>query len=267
MSAAPARRWDSLASPGARPVRAQREAEPAPGLLERGGMLKAALAILLASTHPPLDLTALARLLGLDVPSSREPQVAKQRPLDWPAQVLGTLVSSTPRFSLAVVFHVPERAVVTLAEGDVLAGAEVVSISRASLLVRTASGLYRVPVDPAGTPPPPPPLARHEPGPPGPAQTFRREQLSLENLSTGARGVPAFIHGELVGIRLIWVSPGSAFDHAGLRRGDVVRRVNGHRLTSSDAMLEAYQETRTAETVELEVYRDDSVMVMSYEIR
>jgi len=227
-------------------------------------MLRATLALLIAATPPPLDLARLARLLGLDPPGGpRAELVGMPAPVDWPAQVLGTMVSPTPRFSLAAVFYLPGRSVVTLAVGDRLAGSEVVGISRGAITLRTAEGLRRVEVNPRVPPPPP--------GGPravvSAERTIRRDALDLDQLSTGARGVPAFRQGALVGIRLFAIRPGSVYDQAGLRAGDVIQRINGHRLDSPDAALEAYQELRTAQWVEVEVHRDDSVLMLRYQLQ
>jgi general secretion pathway protein C len=95
---------------------------------------------------------------------------------------------------------------------------------------------------------------------------FRRGDLDMSRLAADARGMPAFDGGALVGIRLLSLVPGSIYDQAGLRAGDVVQRVNGHRLTSPDAALEAYAELRTATWVELEVHRGDSVLLLRYQL-
>src|SRR6185295_2296870 len=180
----------------------------------------AALALLLASARPPLDAAALARILGLDAPAATP--VVLEEASDWPVQVLGTMVASPERFSLAAVLYLPGRSVVTLSVGQRLAGAEVVAISRGSVTVLTAEGLRRVGVNPNVPPPPPRPT-----GPPrgliSAEREIRRDALDLGQLSTGARGGPAFIDGQLAGIRLFQIQPGSLYDQAGLRAGDILQ--------------------------------------------
>jgi hypothetical protein len=177
-------------------------------------MLRAALTLLLASARPTLDAAALAWFLGLDPPAEAPIASAQARglrrgaPPDWPAQVLGTLVSPTPRYSLAAVFYLPERSVVTLAVGDVLAGAEVVEIARGALVLRTADGLRFVPVNPRVPPPPPEPPVKPK-AVVSAEREIRRDALDVDRLMTGARGMPAFAGGALVGIRLASVVPGS----------------------------------------------------------
>jgi len=228
-------------------------------------MVRAALALLLGSAHPPLDAAALARILGLD-PDPPAAAVAEADHFDWPAQVLGTMVCSTPRFSLAAVLYLPGRSVVTLSVGDTLAGGEVVAISRGSITLRTAEGLRRVSVNPK-VPPPPPPPATQPRALISADREIRRDALDMNELSTGARGMPAFVDGEPAGIRLLMIRPGSLYDQAGLHAGDVVQRVNGHRLTSADAALEAYAELQTAQLVELEVHRGEAVLLLRYRLR
>jgi len=228
-------------------------------------MVRAALALLLASARPPLDAAALARILGLD-PDPPAAAIAEADRFDWPGQVLGTMVCSTPRFSMAAILYLPGRSVVTLSVGDALAGAEVVAISRGALTLRTPEGLRRVGVNP-NVPPPPPPPAAHPRALVSAEREVRRDALDLAQLSTGARGVPAFVDGALAGIRLLSILPGSIYDQAGLRAGDVVQRINGRRLDSAEAALDAYAELQGASWVELEVHRADAVLLLRYRIR
>ncbi|HEY8208889.1 MAG TPA: hypothetical protein VIG99_15470 [Myxococcaceae bacterium] len=224
----------------------------------------AALAFLLASARPPLDPVKLARILGLDAPAAAP--AVQEEAADWPAQVLGTMVASPERFSLAAVLYLPGRSVVTLSVGQRLAGAEVVAISRGSITLRTPEGLRRVGVNPNVPPPPPRPTGLPR-GLISVEREIRRDELDLSRLSTGARGVPAFVDGQLAGIRFFQIQPGSLYDQAGLHAGDILQRINGHRLESPDAALEAYTELRTTDWVEAEIRRGDSVLVLRYRIR
>jgi len=116
-------------------------------------------------------------------------------------------------------------------------------------------------------PPPPPPPSAHPRALVSAEREIRRDALDLAQLGTGARAMPAFVNGELAGIRLLMIQPGSIYDQAGLHAGDVVERVNGHRLVSPEAALEAYAELPFGQWMELEVHRGDAVLLLRYRIR
>lgn len=61
--------------------------------------------------------------------------------------------------------------------------------------------------------------------------------------------------GEPIGFVSDSLSPRSVYALCGFRRGDVWLSINGHRLTSPEAALEAHHVLRDAQTIDVEVQR------------
>ena len=82
----------------------------------------------------------------------------------------------------------------------------------------------------------------------------------------GVRFVPRLENGTMLGLRLHYARPGTIALVLGLRRGDVVRSINGHELTSIDNALQAYAVLRQQHSFQVEVLRDGAPLTLSYEV-
>ena len=82
-----------------------------------------------------------------------------------------------------------------------------------------------------------------------------------------ARVTPHTEAGRVVGLRLSGVSPSGVLAQLGLRRGDVLRTLNGFDLSSPDAALEAYSRLRNADRLTLAVLRGGQSTNLGFEIR
>jgi PDZ domain len=194
---------------------------------------------------PALDAEKFARLLKLE----RRPAVpAPPAPPDF--RLRGTLA---PMFaSVEPTAGGPTHSVFA---GDALGDTTVEEIGHGFLTLRTHSGLIR--------------LAMHaQPsagGAPPPAQTVSlskqelataRSQLPL--IASQLRIVPAFSAGAAVGFRIAWMAPDALALKAGLRQGDVITAVNGHSLTSTDAILALAHEAQTGTSFTADILRGGS---------
>lgn len=61
--------------------------------------------------------------------------------------------------------------------------------------------------------------------------------------------------------------PRSFFYAAGLEDGDVVEEINGHELTSSEKILQAYSDVRDANHLHVWIRRDSRRLELVYDIR
>jgi general secretion pathway protein C len=67
-----------------------------------------------------------------------------------------------------------------------------------------------------------------------------------------------------IGFEVQQIQPGSAYEQLGLRPGDVVRRVNGQLVNSSDALLRRFADTRGGGSMTVEVMRQGKTETLSY---
>ncbi len=72
--------------------------------------------------------------------------------------------------------------------------------------------------------------------------------------------------GKIEGFRVTFVKRGSPFAKLGLRRGDLLKAVNGQPLTSYKAAFDAYKSTSDAAGLTLTIQRGNKEMELEYEI-
>ena len=72
--------------------------------------------------------------------------------------------------------------------------------------------------------------------------------------------------GKIEGFRVSFVKRGSPFAKLGLRRGDVLKAVNGQPLTSYKAAFDAYRSVNDASGLTLTIQRGNKEMELEYEI-
>jgi len=83
-----------------------------------------------------------------------------------------------------------------------------------------------------------------------------QRSLSTPNkVATDARIVPHMKNGKPDGFKIYSIREGSVYDQAGLKNGDVVRKINGKPVDSPDKALEVYENLRTTNRVEIDVER------------
>ena len=75
------------------------------------------------------------------------------------------------------------------------------------------------------------------------------------------------IGGKLGGFKVNFVKKNSDFEKLGLRRGDILKSVNGQELNSYNAAFSFYKEIETVENLTLSIKRDNKDMELEYEIQ
>ena len=73
--------------------------------------------------------------------------------------------------------------------------------------------------------------------------------------------------GEIVGARLAYVRSDSVVRKLGLRRGDILRAINGYALTGAERALEAYRQLRAASRLSLELTRSGRPITIELKVR
>ena len=105
--------------------------------------------------------------------------------------------------------------------------------------------------------------------------SFNRTEIDkhLENLPAilqDAKAVPYIIPGtggEVGGFKLVAIKPGSIYEKLGLKRGDILKGVNGEKVDSPQKAMELYQALKSADSINLEISRGGTTKNLNYNIR
>ncbi len=89
---------------------------------------------------------------------------------------------------------------------------------------------------------------------------------NLDRLYTEIRAVPNFSGGKVSGMKILSVKRGSIFAKLGLRRGDVLRRINGMELDVKRG-FEIFNSLKDEKSITLDLVRQGQPTTLEYEIR
>ncbi len=101
---------------------------------------------------------------------------------------------------------------------------------------------------------------------------FKRAELNkyLENLPRvlqDAKAVPYVAPGsggEISGFKLVAIKAGSIYETLGLKRGDIIKGVNGEPVDSPQKAMELYSALKSADSIQLDVNRGGSSTTLNY---
>jgi general secretion pathway protein C len=83
---------------------------------------------------------------------------------------------------------------------------------------------------------------------------------------TRARIRPHFSGKRLIGIQVTDIHPGSIYERIGLRSGDIIKEINGHRVNSPRGIFQIYNEARQQPTVTISVDRGGQIVTLVHRI-
>jgi general secretion pathway protein C len=87
-------------------------------------------------------------------------------------------------------------------------------------------------------------------------------------LFSQARILPKYVEGEMVGVQLNSIKPGSVFEEMGIRDGDTITELNGIRISSQQDSAKVLRELSGAGEVRATVQRPDgSTQQLTYVIQ
>lgn len=89
---------------------------------------------------------------------------------------------------------------------------------------------------------------------------------NLDKLYTQIRAVPHFKEGKPDGLKLLSVKKDSVFAKLGLKRGDILQRINGMELDIKKG-LEIFNQLKTETNIAIDVERGGAKQSLEYEIR
>jgi general secretion pathway protein C len=100
-----------------------------------------------------------------------------------------------------------------------------------------------------------------------PQEDLRDAFDNMSHLLTQVRVVPNFSSGEPDGFKLLSIKKGSLIDRAGLRDGDILKRVNGIEIDSPEKAFEVYEQVRNEPVISVEIVRGGRKRTFSYEVK
>lgn len=89
----------------------------------------------------------------------------------------------------------------------------------------------------------------------------------LSKLGMQARIVPNYEGGRYAGFRLVGVRPDSLYKAIGLQSGDLVRRINGNEIDTPNKAIELFEMLRNSPSISLDVERRGQKVTMGYQIK
>jgi len=89
---------------------------------------------------------------------------------------------------------------------------------------------------------------------------------NLDRLYTEIRAVPNFQNGKVTGMKVLSVKPGSVFAKLGIKRGDILSRINGIELDVKRG-FDIFNQLKNQKNFTLDLVRGGSSRTMEYEIR
>jgi general secretion pathway protein C len=97
----------------------------------------------------------------------------------------------------------------------------------------------------------------------------RADQIrsNIATIVRQARVEPVVKQGQTQGFVVKYIQPGTLLTEMGLKRGDVIKQVNGITLDSPEKGLQVFQQLRESKSMDLSIERNNSPKTFKYEIR
>lgn len=104
--------------------------------------------------------------------------------------------------------------------------------------------------------------------------SFKRSEINkyLDNLPQvlqDAKAVPYVTPGsggEVSGFKLVAIKAGSIYEKLGLKRGDIIKGVNGEVVDTPQKAMELYQALKSSDEIQLEITRSGSPTTLNYRL-
>lgn len=205
-------------------------------------------------------------------PADEEEKLAATR---LPLKLLGTVAASDPKAAWAAVEDTSKRArIVVRPQDKLLDKATVVRIERRRIVLENGGKREELALDEEGAAAAPVRVASRRaaaavPDPRGRVQQLssdsfqvQREQVdeAMRNpaeLFSQARILPKYENGQMTGVQLNSIQPGSLFAEIGIRDGDVITQVNGIVVASPQDSAALLQELTQSNQFEVTVMGSD----------
>lgn len=229
--------------------------------------------------------TLLPEGLGLPDPGDEDEELEATR---LPLKLLGTVAATDPAASWAAVEDTTKRErLVVRAEDPLLGQATVVRIERRRIVIENAGKREELALDEEGTPLSQPLRAAAPARSASPVADVSALRERVQRLAGGrfqvqrddvqevmrnpaelfsqARILPKYEEGQMVGVQLNSIQPGSLFENIGIQDGDVITEVNGIVISSPQDSAALLRELTESDQFDVEVRgADGAPRTLSY---
>ncbi len=93
------------------------------------------------------------------------------------------------------------------------------------------------------------------------------QMANFNVLITQARAVPEMRGGQMVGFKLMQIVPNSFYQKAGFKENDIIKSVNGERITDAAKALELLQGLKSMPSLDMVIERGGKDVPFNYDIR
>jgi general secretion pathway protein C len=216
-----------------------------------------------AATVPPRDRAdrqiVLTRNLFNVSTLSPDPVAAEEDEYEktkLPLRLLGTAAAADRALSWAAIedLETKQHLVVRL-EQEIKGGARVLKIERRRIVLQNGGRREELALEgETGAPAPPPATAqRTRPQARGNLERLAQDRFAVDksevqNLATNpsalfsqARILPKYEGGQMVGVQVSAIKPGSLFEQAGLQNGDTITEINGQPVSGPEGAPQLFQ--------------------------
>jgi general secretion pathway protein C len=196
---------------------------------------------------------------SLDAPQLTQQQLDEElEKSKLPVTLLGTFAASDPNVSRATLLDKEKNETLVVGIGDQIKSVATVNRIERRRVVITENGAPRELTfgDEEGATPT---IQRANPtrrtaaarppaqsGVPVSRETIQKSMRDPSELLSQARVLPKFESGQMVGLQVNGIKPGSLFQEIGLQEGDVITQFNGIAINSPDQSAKIFQELSSA---------------------
>jgi len=100
-----------------------------------------------------------------------------------------------------------------------------------------------------------------------PTSVAENARENVGELLKQAQAIPYLEGGKTTGFKIETIQRGSLIDKLGLKRGDILRRINGQELNAPEKALQIFGQLRQAKQIRIDLERRGKTMTFAYEIR
>jgi general secretion pathway protein C len=175
-----------------------------------------------------------------------------------PVTLLGTFASSDPNLSRATLMDKEKNETLVVGVGDQIKNsAEVMRIERRRVVITENGAPRELTFGDDGDAEPlirrarrtaaaEPPIRRTESGIAVSRDAIQKSMRDPSELLSQARVIPKYEQGQMVGLQVNAIKPGSLFQEIGLQDGDLITQFNGIAIDSPDQSAKIFQELANA---------------------
>lgn len=198
-------------------------------------------------------------------------------------QLVGTVIFRNPARSLAAIQDKSDNKLYPVRIGDQIGtNVQILSVeARKVIFINTTARrkeYIEIPEDPSIKISTAAPSGRTFGANPGISQTednkfvVSRAEIDAQTanfnvLITQARAVPEMRGGQMVGFRITQIVPNSFYSKIGLKDNDILKAVNGDKMTDAAKGLELYQSIKSMPSIDLTIERGGKDVSFNYDFR